>query len=209
MAKKFVRNGASKIHLVDLNAAAKSDPATNAIVLEELLEKIAPSVDLQCAGGIRSLSVAKSLVARGAKSIVIGSLAYSDPTGAKEILTSLGSKTVVLALDYDGSGIVRTTGWRKAENEMVEFALRRFSEVGFRQFLLTSINRDGLMKGPDLAALTKLRKFASRDSKICASGGVSTVDDLVNLEKIGMDEAIVGKAIYEGTIPLSVLKKEV
>ena len=205
VAKKFVDHGASKIHLVDLNAAVKSDATTNEKIIDDLLRELGSSVDFQVAGGIRSASLAASLTERGAKSIVIGSIAYSNPTIAGGILASLRSDGVVLAIDYDGSGRVKTSGWTKTENENVEEAIGRFLELGFTQFLLTSISRDGLMRGPDLERLRELKKIVPDGSKIAASGGVSSEADIANLRKIGIDEVIVGKAIYEKSIPLSIL----
>ncbi|MFI5422149.1 MAG: HisA/HisF-related TIM barrel protein, partial [Nitrososphaerales archaeon] len=201
----FVKHGAQKIHLVDLNAAIHSDPTTNAQIIDRLLREEGKSMDFEVAGGIRDVSLAKSLVERGAISIVIGSIAYSAPEVAREILSSLGSSKIILALDYNIAGFVKTAGWSKAETEKVESALQRFSGMGFRQFLVTSINRDGLLSGPDLEKLVELRRIAASNLKIIASGGVSSEEDLSNLRKIGIEEVVVGKALYENTVPLSIL----
>ncbi|MDA4111908.1 MAG: 1-(5-phosphoribosyl)-5-[(5-phosphoribosylamino)methylideneamino] imidazole-4-carboxamide isomerase [Thaumarchaeota archaeon] len=205
VAKEFIEHGASKIHLVDLNAAVKSDLKTNEKIVDQLLNRLGSSVDFQVAGGIRDTAIAKSLYERGAKSIVIGSIAYSDSLTALGILNSLGRDRVVLALDYDGAGLVKTSGWKKTEKENVESAISRFSALGFAKFLLTSISRDGLMRGPDLEKLQTLRKDVPKDLQITASGGVSTEVDLENLRDIGIDEVIVGKAFYENSIPRSIL----
>jgi phosphoribosylformimino-5-aminoimidazole carboxamide ribotide isomerase len=204
IAEEFIEYGATKIHLVDLNAAVGLDSKTNNEIIDDLLNGLGTSVDFQVAGGIRALSRASSLSDRGAKSIVLGSIAYSDPPVAKEILSVLGRERVVLALDYDAFGYVKTSGWKKTEDEQVERAIARFLESGFSQFLLTSTSRDGLMRGPDLERLRTL-KTVSSGSKITASGGVSSEEDIENLSKIGIEEVIVGKALYEKSIPLSIL----
>ncbi|HXC62122.1 MAG TPA: 1-(5-phosphoribosyl)-5-[(5-phosphoribosylamino)methylideneamino] imidazole-4-carboxamide isomerase [Nitrospiria bacterium] len=208
IVQSFVSHGASRIHLVDLNAAVLSDPVTNAPIIDGLLHQAGESIAFQVAGGIRNTSFAASLLARGASSIVLGSIAYSEPEGAKEILSSLGPSHVILALDYDRSGCVRTRGWGKSENEKVETAFHRFFDLGFRQFLFTSIDRDGLMTGPDLETLARLKKVASSNSKIIGSGGVASIEDIANLRKLDLDGVVVGKAIYENSIPLSILGEE-
>ena|SRR5579872_6833241 len=209
IVESFQSHGASRIHLVDLNAAVFSDPTTNAPIIDGLLHQAGESIAFQVAGGIRNTSSAASLLARGASNVVLGSLAYSEPEVAKEILSALGPNHVILALDYDRSGFVRTRGWAKAENERVDSAFHRFSDSGFRQFLFTSIDRDGLMAGPDLETLARLKDGSPSGSKIIASGGVASVEDIASLGKLSLDGVIVGKAIYENSIPLSVLGGEV
>jgi phosphoribosylformimino-5-aminoimidazole carboxamide ribotide isomerase len=104
--------------------------------------------------------------------------------------------------------MVRTSGWSKKEGETVFNAVSRFSRMGFNYFLTTAVQKDGLLQGPDLKSLEMLRKENSTNSaKIIASGGITSEEDIARLSRIGMDEAIVGKAIYEGRIPLSVLSK--
>src|ERR1700730_9090459 len=159
IVQSFVSHGVSRIHLVDLNAAVLSDPKTNAPIIDGLLRQVGESIAFQVAGGIRDGSIAASLLARGASNIVLGSIAYSEPKVAKEILSTLGPSHVILALDYDRSRLVRTRGWAKAENENVEIAFQGFFDSGFRQFLFTSIDRDGLMTGPDLETLPRLKEI--------------------------------------------------
>jgi len=205
IAEKFVVSGAAIIHLVDLNAAVKSDPRKNDKTIERLLTELGDSVKFQVAGGIRSGSAASSLVDRGAARIVIGSVAYSAPEVATEILVSLGKNKVVLALDYDNAGNVKTSGWTKAEKESSQMAVSRFWGLGFTNFLMTSIDRDGMMKGPDIENLGKFRGAIGQHGSIIASGGVTTIEDISRLSGIGIEEAIIGKGFYEKTIPLSVL----
>jgi phosphoribosylformimino-5-aminoimidazole carboxamide ribotide isomerase len=205
--QNFANNGATLVHVVDLNAAIRNDPDTNREVIARILSG-AGSIGVQLAGGIRSSSMVRKLLDGGAQRIVISSVAYSKPDEAYGILQTFGAGRIVLALDYDGAGMVRTTGWTKKEGETVFSAVSRFSKMGFNYFLATAVQRDGLLQGPDITTLELLRRENPMSSaKIIASGGITSEDDIARLSQIGMDEAIVGKAIYEGRIPLSVLSK--
>ncbi len=204
--RNFAKNGGSLVHVVDLNAAIRDDPETNKETIGEILSK-SGSIGVQLAGGIRSARRARQLLDEGARRVVISSIAYSKPDEAYEILQTFGSGRIVLALDYDSSGMVRTAGWLKQQQEGVSEAISRFSKMGFDYFLTTAVERDGLLQGPDIATLQKLRKENQNSAKIIASGGISSEADITQLSKIGIDEAIVGKAIYEGKISLSILSK--
>lgn len=205
--KDFENNGATLVHVVDLNAAISNDPETNKEVIAKILAG-AKSTSIQLAGGIRSVETVRRLLEEGAQRVVISSIAYSKPDEAFEILQTFGAGRIVLALDYDSSGTVRTAGWSKREGETVQSALSRFSRLGFNYFLTTAVQRDGLLQGPDLTTLAMLRRENSPSTaKIIASGGISSEEDIAQLSKIGMDEAIVGKAIYEGRLPLSIFSR--
>jgi len=209
----FLKNGARIIHLVDLNSAIKGDSNTNASVVDSILAEFGQKVTVQVAGGIRSVQQAKSLVERGAKRIVIGSLVYSNLDAALRILkiykkSSTSPFSVVVALDYDRAGYVRTSGWKNRQKEKVDSALARFTRLGFSSVLLTAIRKDGMMDGPDTQKLREIRyNFSRGELKIIASGGVTTETDIDKLFSIGVDEVIVGKAFYEGKIPLSALTR--
>lgn len=203
--REFEKNGATLVHVVDLNAAIRSDLDTNRDVISQILSGV-KSTAIQLAGGIRSVGKVKELLEKGAQRVVISSIAYSKPDEAYEILQTFGAGRVVLALDYDGNEMVRTSGWSKREGETVSKAVYRFSRMGFNYFLTTAVERDGLLQGPDLVTLERLRKENSNSAKLIASGGITSQEDLAKLSRLGIDEAIVGKAIYEGRLPLSVLK---
>jgi phosphoribosylformimino-5-aminoimidazole carboxamide ribotide isomerase len=207
VVRDFARNGAVLIHVVDLNAAIRNDHETNKDVVAKILSE-EQSVGIEMAGGIRNSKTVEALLKNGAKRVVISSLAYSNPDEAYKILHSLGPESIVLALDYDGESRIRTSGWKVQRSETVYDAVSRFSRIGFNYFLTTAVQRDGLLKGPDVETLAKLRKSNPKGSaRLIASGGVSDEQDLVALSSLGMDEVIVGKALYEGRISLSTLSK--
>lgn len=205
---EMVKNGASMTHVVDLNAAIKKDVITNSEIINDILDRFSRKSGIQIAGGIGNPERANSLIMKGAKRVVIGSVAYSNIEYAKQILRLVGEGSTVLALDYDHSNRIRTAGWIKEEREIVNDAILRFAKIGFSNFLLTAVERDGMMSGPDFETLGMIRNRNLR-IKIFASGGISSLDDVSKLANIGIDEAIIGKAIYERKIPLSALRSEV
>ena len=205
LVKTFFANGASLVHVVDLNAAIHGNNEANRLVITKLLHGFSSKIGVQIAGGIKNILDAHSLLELGARRIVIGSLAYSDEEAALSILKAFGPSKSVLALDYDEIGKVRTKGWKKTEKENVESAVVRFSNLGFKTFLLTAIERDGMLTGPDFVTLSRIRKLKT-EIRIIASGGLSSDEDLEALSKVS-DEAIVGKAIYEGKISAFQIKE--
>ena len=198
-AQGFFASGAKLLHIVDLNAALHGDSEQNRQVITDILGEMSSNYELQLAGGIRNKQAVKTFISNGASRVVIGSLAYKDPAIAKDILEEYGKDRIVLALDYDALGYVRTGGWKDKSNEQVERALKRFAEFGFEYFLVTSVKQDGMLLGPDFVMLQKLLRISS-GKKLIASGGISSTEDLQKLEAIGISEAIIGKAIYERKI---------
>ena len=207
VVQNFAHNGATLVHVVDLNAAIRNDPETNNDVIVRILSE-SPSINIQLAGGIRNENVETKLLNNGAQRVVISSLAYSNPDMAYDILQTFGAGRIVIALDYDSEGMIRTSGWSKRQDDTVYEAVSRFSRMVFSYFLTTAVHRDGLLMGPDTETLLKLREENPPSSvRLIASGGITTEEDLRKLANMGMDEAIVGKAVYEGKIPLSAISR--
>ena len=197
VVQNFANRGATLVHVVDLNAAIRNDHHTNEDVIENILSA-SRSINIQLAGGVRNENVVRKLLENGAQRVVISSIAYSNPDVAYEILQTFGAARIVLALDYDSQGMVRTSGWSKRQDETVYDAVSRFSKMGFNYFLTTAVQRDGLLMGPDLETLQKLRAQNPQSSaRLIASGGIASEQDLGKLANMGMDEAIIGKAVYE------------
>ena len=198
-AISFFQMGAKLVHVVDLDAALHGEEK-NVKLIERMISTISSMRHMiQLGGGIRSRSRAEQLLARGTSRIVLSSLAYTDPDSVLGLQEEYGSERIVLALDYDESQRVRTLGWKNQITETVNEAFVRFLSLGFKTFLLTSVKRDGMLEGPDFETLTMIAQ-ADLSSRIIASGGISSIEDLERLEEIGVKEAIIGKAIYEQRI---------
>lgn len=197
-ARQWQEQGAAWIHLVDLDGAKAGHP-----VNAELIGDIARSVDVpvQVGGGLRTRADVERLLGLGVARVIIGTAAIEDRAFVAEVLADYGDR-VAIGLDAR-DGFVATRGWletsaAKAEDVAVELAAQ-----GAQTFIFTDISRDGMMGGPNVDAIVSLAQKSGQS--VIASGGVSRFDDLERLaghEREGVAGAIVGKALYTGSIRL-------
>ncbi len=194
VAKKWEAEGARFVHVVDLDAALEL--GSNLNVVESIAEAV--RVPLEVGGGIRSIEAARHLFSIGVKRVVLGSVAFSSPSVVEALLGEFGGERVVVALD-NVEGLVVVRGWKASAEVSVSEAVARFSKIGVKLFLVTSVARDGTLSGPDLDVLSQLcRKGVS----VIAAGGIGSLDDLVALKTLGVGAVVVGKALYEGRFSL-------
>ena len=197
MADKWVELGAKRIHLVDLDGAFAGKPA-NADVINAIAEKY-PNVPIQIGGGIRDEKTIQAYIDAGVQYVIIGTRAANEPEFIGEIASEFG-KNLIIGLDAK-DGIVAVDGWAKlTEHNVVDLA-KRFENDGVQAIIYTDIARDGMMQGVNLDATKHLAE--SVNIPIIASGGVTDMDDLIELQKIessGISGVITGRAIYEGTL---------
>ena len=197
MADKWVELGAKRIHLVDLDGAFAGKPA-NADVINAIAEKH-PNVPIQIGGGIRDEKTIQAYIDAGVDYVIIGTRAANEPEFIGEIAAEF-SKNLIIGLDAK-AGIVAVDGWAKlTEHNVVDLA-KRFENDGVQAIIYTDIARDGMMQGVNLEATKHLAE--SVNIPIIASGGVTNMSDLIELQKIeasGISGVITGRAIYEGTL---------
>jgi phosphoribosylformimino-5-aminoimidazole carboxamide ribotide isomerase len=194
IAKRWEAEGARFIHVVDLDAALRL--GSNLSVVESLAEAV--KVPLQVGGGIRGLESARRLFDLGVNRCVLGSAAFSKPSVVKVLVDEFGKDRVVVALDnLEGSVMIR--GWKTSAKVAVTDAVVRFSKLGVKLFLVTSVARDGTLSGPDLDSLSQLCR---QGINVIAAGGIGSLDDLVALKRLGVVAVVVGKALYEGRFSL-------
>lgn len=202
LALDFRARGATYLHLVDLDGARSGRPQQT-----ELIEAIArrSGLLLQVGGGVRSFADVERLLKAGVDRVVIGSLAVKAPQLTQELFREFGGARLTLGLDLcldpRGQPLVATEGWQKLSDKTALDLVDSLSEVGLEQVLCTDIGRDGMLEGPHLELYQSL---LGQCPGLCwlASGGVSCLDDLKNLKKLGLGGAIFGKALYEGRISL-------
>ena len=184
------------VHVVDL------DGARTGRIRPELIGSLATAASptpVQASGGIRSLDDARALLAAGAARIVVGTAALDAPDALAELAGALRERLVV-AVDARG-GRVAVAGWsRMTELSPDEFA-ERCAEAGVRRLLCTAVDRDGTMAGPDLELLGRVRERSGLP--VLAAGGVRSEEDLDVLASLGLEGAVVGRALLEGRIKLS------
>jgi len=194
VAEGFAADGARLIHVVDLDAALGDGNNKEAIA------RICSATDVpvQTGGGLRDLGSVSAVLDAGASRAVLGTAAALDPTFVDQAVEAHGTR-IIVALDVKDRTVM-THGWTE-EAGPVDLMLANLAAQGVPRFMLTQISVDGMLEGPDLDLYRHALLFA--DVPVIASGGVSTADDLRALATTGVEGAIVGKAIYEGTVALS------
>jgi phosphoribosylformimino-5-aminoimidazole carboxamide ribotide isomerase len=200
VALGHVAAGARWLHVVDLDGARSGVPAQTEAVDRIVAAAAGASVRVQVAGGLRTAETVRSALDRGAARVVIGTAAIHDPAFAGGLVEEHGPEWIVVALDVR-DGLALGEGWRiGALGPPVDDALRSLADVGVTTFAVTAIDRDGLLGGPDLELLGRL--VALGRGAIIASGGVSSIDDILAVRDLGCGGAILGRALYEGRLDL-------
>lgn len=195
---RFVAAGARLIHVVDLDGARSGRTRPN--LVKRLAEAAAPAA-VQASGGVRSPADAERLIAAGARRVVVGTAAFADPGALERYAAALADRLVV-AIDVRG-GRVAVAGWERETALAAEEAAERCAAAGVARLLCTAIDRDGTLEGPDLDLLARVR--AHSGLPVLAAGGIRSEPDLAAVEEAGCEGAIVGRALLEGRLPLSVL----
>lgn len=194
VARRFAADGATWLHLVDLDAAFGD--GDNRDVIRAVISGSPASV--QVGGGLRSVDAVDDVLTAGAARAVVGTEAITDESFAPQVVAGHGDR-VVVALDVDGDS-VRIRGWIEDAGPLGDL-LPRLEDAGVSRFLVTSVSRDGTLEGPDLPLYARLTATTPRP--VLASGGVRHADDLRALMDTGVEGAVVGRALYEGTLSLA------
>jgi phosphoribosylformimino-5-aminoimidazole carboxamide ribotide isomerase len=194
MAQRFAAAGAQLIHVVDLDAARGS--ASNRTVIAQMLEQ--SKVEMQVAGGVRTEDAVKVLLDSGAHAVVMATTAVRDPHLFERCAFGHPGK-VMAALDVrDNKAAVG--GWLDTDPVVLKALVGRWADLPLAGVILTCIDRDGTMSGPDLDTLAKVRKMTQLELQY--SGGVSSLDDIRRINAAGAHGVILGKALYEGRLRL-------
>ena len=191
---EFAQAGAEHLHVVDLDAARGT--ADNKPVIQSILQR--KDLKVQVAGGIRTTEAVDFWLGAGAHAVVMGTAAVRDPL-LLERVARLHPGRVLTALDLrDDKPAV--SGWTNTEPVMIGVLLGRWDSLPLAGVIVTSIDRDGTLTGPDLEVLVRVR--AMTGLPVQYSGGVSSVADIARVATAGADAVILGKALYEGRITL-------
>ena len=197
-ALSFEEQGAEQIHLVDLDGAFRGE-SKNLEQVERIAQAVKVPVEL--GGGIRSLDDISRVFDLGVSFIIIGTIAVKNPKILEEAIQKFENQ-LILGLDAK-DGKVAVSGWVEVTEFSDEEFANQWKQHGINRVIYTDISRDGMLTGPNLSSLRRMA--IATGLKITASGGVSSLDDLkqlVELERDGVDEVIVGKAIYERQLDL-------
>ena len=199
VAKKWAKDGADMLHIVDLDAAFGNE-SSNLSIISEILHSV--NIPIQIGGGIRNTEIFEKIVKMGFSKIVVGTMAYRNLNELRLLSKNYGDK-IVISLD-EINGKVMIEGWKSSSDYKVEDAINKFNKLGISNFLLTSIFKDGTLSGPDIVTLNSIN--TDRKSKIIASGGISSLVDVLRVRSIGCDSVILGKALYEQRLDIKKVK---
>ncbi|MFK5971393.1 MAG: 1-(5-phosphoribosyl)-5-[(5-phosphoribosylamino)methylideneamino]imidazole-4-carboxamide isomerase [Candidatus Marithrix sp.] len=204
MAERWINTGARRLHIVDLNGAFAGKPV-NASVIKEIT-KTYPNIPIQVGGGIRDKETIQTYLDIGVKYVIIGTKAIENPEFITEICQEFPGHIIVGLDARDGK--VATDGWAKISKYSAIDMAQRFAKDGVEAIIYTDISRDGMMQGLNVAATVELAKTIS--IPVIAAGGVTTIEDIIALCKVedqGINGAITGRAIYEGTLDFTEAQK--
>jgi len=200
MATRWVEAGARRLHLVDLDGAFAGEPV-NAGVIGAIAKKY-PELPIQVGGGIRSADTVAAYLDAGVSYAIIGTQAVRDPSFVTEVCKRFPGH-IIVGLDAN-NGNVAVEGWAEESNVNAIELAKKFEGDGVSAIVYTDISRDGMMQGVNLEATQQLAEAI--DIPVIASGGVTNMDDirgLIEVRESGIMGAIIGRAIYEGTIDLA------
>ncbi|MCQ5376950.1 MAG: 1-(5-phosphoribosyl)-5-[(5-phosphoribosylamino)methylideneamino]imidazole-4-carboxamide isomerase [Candidatus Methanomethylicia archaeon] len=199
-ARRWEGEGAKMLHLIDLDAAVGAGENSGSVM--RVIRGV--SIPVEVGGGIRSLEKARGLIAGGAAKVIIGTAA-TDLKIVRDSLRELGPEKIMVAVDHL-MGRVAIRGWKEVVDLDAATLCRRLEEEGVRSIMMTSIDRDGTMKGPNLEYALKAAGILR--SEVYLAGGFSSLGDILLLRNSRIAGVIIGKALYEGKISLKAAMEE-
>ncbi len=198
MARSWVKKGARRLHLVDLNGAFAGQPK-NEQAIRAILKEVGSEVDVQLGGGIRDLDTIERYLDAGLRYVIIGTAAVKNPGFLQDACTAFGGH-IIVGLDAK-DGKVATDGWSKLTKHDVVDLGKKFEDYGVESIIYTDIGRDGMLAGINIEATVKLAQALS--IPVIASGGLKGIEDieaLCEVEDEGVEGVICGRAIYTGDL---------
>ena len=202
VAKEFEDHGIRYLHLVDLDGAKSSK-----VVNWNVLERIATTTNLHIdfGGGVKSDDDIRGVFNAGAKQVTAGSIAVKSPETVERWINEFGGERIILGADVRNRKIA-INGWLEESELEISVFLERYLKMGIRTSICTDISKDGMLQGASTELYVDLLKQFP-DLQLIASGGVTSIQEIIELQHKGLHGAIVGKAIYEGRIKLKELEK--
>ncbi|MEM3065490.1 MAG: 1-(5-phosphoribosyl)-5-[(5-phosphoribosylamino)methylideneamino]imidazole-4-carboxamide isomerase [Candidatus Nitrosotenuis sp.] len=198
VAKKWEKDGADMLHVVDLDATLQR--GSNFELMRRISNQV--SIPVQVAGGLRTESLINDAL-EFADRAVIGTIAFKNEDLAKSLMKKFGSNRIVVSVDHD-DGTVVINGWQQQTTTRLLDAISSFAGNGFTEFLVTSVSRDGTLLGPDTKTLAAACKIAKN---VIASGGISGPQDISKVKECNAYGVILGKALYDGKISIQEAKR--
>ena len=201
VAENWAEMGFGRIHLVDLDAA--TGRGSNRETVKAILDARGPT-QVQCGGGVRDLAAITELFAAGASEVVLGTRAIEDRPWLDDVVLRYPNR-IIVAADTKGGRIV-TRGWSEIDSRSVIDFIDELSVFPLAAILVTAVDREGRMEGPDLDLMEEI--ILRSTVPLQASGGVASIDDLHSLDELGVSAAIVGMALYTGSMDTQTIIEE-
>lgn len=196
VAKMFEDSGIQYLHLVDLDGA-KANQIINYKTLETLVAKTNLKIDF--GGGIKSVQDVETALNAGANQITVGSIAAKKPDLMLKWIDQFGTEKIILGADCKNRKIA-TNGWMESSELDILSFIHYYEKKGAAYAIVTDIDKDGMLAGPSFELYQEILNLSKIN--LIASGGITTIEDLAKLKQMGCEAAIIGKALYEGTIKL-------
>lgn len=204
IAKNFEQLGFKRLHVVDLDGA-KSKHIVNSAVLKAITTETKLIVDF--GGGIKTDEDIEQAFECGASMVTVGSIAVSNPTLFQSWLNRYGADRMILGADVR-NGFISINGWKEDSKESLLPFLKKYVDMGVKRVLCTEISKDGTLAGPAVQLYKDVME-SYPELQLIASGGVSSINDIVTLQANGIPAVVFGKAIYEGRIDLKELQETI
>lgn len=204
VARKWEEKGAKRLHVVDLNGAFLGKPFHESLI-KKIIEEI--NIPIQVGGGIREEKIIRKYLEYGVQRVVLGTVLLNQKAEKLKYLIKQFGHHLIAGIDVKNNHIA-IQGWVKEVDCQIEQFIADLKKLGIQRIIYTDIHRDGMLRGPNINMIEKIGKKSG--IKIIASGGVSTMEDLYRLqklEKVGLEGAIIGKALYKGMIDLGEVVK--
>lgn len=202
-ARKFADSGATWMHMVDLDGAKIGEMQQFDLVAQVVKE--VPLLNIEVGGGVRDEATVERLLSVGVKRVVLGSLAIKNRPLVSGWIKKFGPEKIIIAFDIrltDGEPEIMTHGWQSGSQQLLWDVLEAYEGTGLAHILCTDVSRDGMLGGTNHHLYAAIMQ-RHPEIKVLASGGVSGLEDLLQLKTLGVEGAIIGKAIYEGKLDLA------
>jgi len=195
MALHWQSLGAPRLHVVDLDGAKAGRPI-NLSVISDIVQRL--NIPLELGGGIRDIDTIEQLLDNGVQRVILGTVAVEEPSLVREACARYKER-IVIGIDA-AYGRVKTRGWRQKSAVTAIDLAKQMEAIGAERFIYTDIQRDGTLTGPNFESTAQFK--ASIDSPVIASGGVATIEHILRLDRLGVEGAITGQALYTGKLDL-------
>jgi len=196
VAKRWLDQGARRLHVVDLDGA-RDGVRGNADAVAAIVQAV--DIPMQLGGGVRDAAEAHRLIDIGVDRVIIGTAAIEAPDEVRAVVDDIGTEHVIVGIDAK-DGMVQTRGWHETSKVTAIDLASQMVEIGVRRFIYTDTSRDGTLTHPNFDAVAELSD--NLRYPIIVAGGIASIDDLVGLAKMGVESAISGMAIYSGALDL-------